>query len=140
MCALIVSAPLAQASGGGEEKKEKLKAPKKARATTSLASWVAVDPFTVAIIQDGRIRGRFAVSFGMDVPDDALREKAEELMPRLRDAWLNDINLYAATTLRPKRAADIGAISAMLQGNADRVLGTTGSKVLMGHAKVDMQP
>ena len=139
LCALAVSVPVAQASGGGEEKKDKLKAPKKARATTSLVSWVAVDPFTVAIIQEGRIRGRFSVSFGMDVPDDDLRAKSEALMPRLRDAWLNDINLYAATTLRPKRAADVAAISILLQGIADRVLGKAGSKVLLGHAKVEMR-
>jgi len=140
--ALMLSAPMAQASGGGgEEKKDtKAKAPKKARPITSLKSWVIVDPFTVAIIQDGRIRGRFMVSFGMDVPDDALREDAEALMPRLRDAWLNDLSLYAATTLRPRRAADVAGISTLLQGIADRVLGKAGSRVLMGQARVEMRP
>ena len=142
LCALTVAAPMAQASGGGAEKKEgaKAKAPKKARSTTSLRSWVTVDPFTLAIIQDGRIRGTFTISFGMDVTDDALREKAEALMPRLRDAWLNDLSLYAATTLRPRRAADVARLSSLLQGIADRVLGKPGSKVLMAQAKVDMRP
>ncbi|MCE9522858.1 MAG: hypothetical protein K8S25_10555 [Alphaproteobacteria bacterium] len=137
VCALMVSVPAAHASGGGE-KKEKAKAPKKARAITSLESWVMVDPFIIAIIQDGRIRGRFTISFGMDVADSALREKAEELMPRLRDAWLNELSLYASTTLRPRRAADVGGVSTLLQGGADRVLGKAGCKVLMAHAKVEM--
>jgi flagellar basal body-associated protein FliL len=143
LCALATAVPAAQASGGeGSEKKEhaKAKAPKKTRSITSLASWVTVDTFTVTIIQDGRLRGRFTVTFGMDVPDDALREKAEELMPRLRDAWLSDLSLYAATTLRPRRAADIAAISDLLRSGADRVLGKAGSKVLMAQARVDMTP
>jgi flagellar basal body-associated protein FliL len=146
LTALVSSAPLTHASGGGGgeqgEKKEgaKAKAPKKARAITSLRSWVSVDSFTVAIIQEGRLRGRFTVSFGMDVPDKTLHDKAEELMPRLRDAWLNDLVLYAATTLRPKRAADVPGISEMLQRGADRVLGKPGSVVLMAQARVDMHP
>jgi flagellar basal body-associated protein FliL len=151
LCALAVGVPAADASSGGHgtgetkgagEKKDaaKAKAPKKSRPITSLKSWVVVDSFTVAIIQDGRLRGRFTVLFGMDVPDDALREKAEALMPRLRDAWLNDLSLYAATTLRQRRAADVPGISDMLQGIADRVLGKPGSKVLMAQARIDMTP
>lgn len=142
-CALMATVPSAQASGdhGNGDKKEgaaKAKAPKKARPFTSLKSWVMVDPFTLAIIQDGRIRGRFTVSFGMDVPDDALRDKAEALMPRLRDAWLNQLNLYAATTLRPRRVADVAGVSDLLQHAADTVLGQPGSKVLMAQATVSM--
>ncbi len=138
-CALLAAAGPALASGeGGGEEKAKLKAPKKARPITSLESWVIVDPFTVSIIQDGRVRGRFIVSFGMDVPDDALRETVEALMPRLRDTWLMDLNLYAATTLRQRRAADVPGVSSLLQADADRVLGKPGSKVLMGQATVKM--
>jgi flagellar basal body-associated protein FliL len=149
VAALIFCAPALHASSGGGggsgsggEKKEgaKAKAPQKARAITSLRSWVSVDSFTVAIIQDGRLRGRFTVSFGMDVPDKALHDKAQELMPRLRDAWVNDLVLYAATTLRPRRAADVPGISEMLQRGADRVLGKPGSIVLMAQARVDMHP
>jgi flagellar basal body-associated protein FliL len=147
--AVVAGLEVAHASSGGGdggghggEKKDaaKAKAPKKARAITSLRSWVTVDTITVSIIQDGRLRGRFTVSFGMDVPDEALRTKAQDLMPRLSDAWLNDLSLYAATTLRPRRAADVPGISEMLQRGADRVLGKPGSKVLMAQARVDMTP
>lgn len=131
-------ATTAFASEKAEKKDEKAKAPRKTRSITSLESWVMVDPFTVAIIQDGRVRGRFMISFGMDVVDPALRERAEELMPRLRDAWLNDLSLYAGTTLRPRRAADVAGVSTLLQSIADRVLGKAGSKVLMAQATVEM--
>ena len=141
--ALAVNAPAAHASGGGgekKEKKEKAKAPKKQRSLTSLPSWVMVDPFTIPIIQDGRVRGRLSVSFGMDVPDEKLRETAEMMMPRLRDSWLTELNLYAGTTLRPKRAADIGAVANLLQRTADGVLQKPGAKVLMGSLIVQMTP
>jgi flagellar basal body-associated protein FliL len=146
LCMAILAASAAVfpafASGGsgGEKKPAKAKGPQKERTYTSLKSWVMVDPFTISIIQDGRVRGKFTVSFGMDVPDDALREKAETTMPRLRDAWLNELNLYAATTLRPRRAADITAVSNLLQQTADSMLGKPGSKVLIGQATVAMTP
>lgn len=137
----FAAAPPALASGGGGGEKgeqKKAKAPKKARPITSLKSWVMVDPFAVSIIQDGRIRGRFRVSFGMDVPDDALREKAEALMPKLRDVWLSELTLFAATMLRPRRPADVPAVSQLLQSSADRVLGKPGSKVLLAAVTVAM--
>jgi len=85
-------------ASGGEHAKPKGSPPK--RPPTSLKSWVMVDPFTISVIQDGAIRGTFTVNFGMDVPDATLRDKAETLMPRLRDAWLRSLNLYASTSLR----------------------------------------
>lgn len=138
LCAVLLVLPAFAGGGGGEKKK--IKAPQKERSITSLKSWVMVEGFTISIIQDGRVRGKFNVSFGMDVKDDALREKAEMLMPRLRDAWLGELNLYAATTLRPRRVADIDGVSSLLQRTADAVLGAPGSKVLMGQATVLMTP
>jgi hypothetical protein len=143
LCAFAGAQPAFASGGGGGEKGEtqkKAKAPKKPRPITSLKSWVMVDPFAVSIIQDGRIRGRFRVSFGMDVPDDALRGKAEALMPRLRDVWLSELTLFAATMLRQRRPADIAAVSDLLQSSADRVLGKPGSKVLLAAVTVAMTP
>jgi hypothetical protein len=74
----------------------------------------------------------------MDVPDDALREKAEALMPRLRDIWLSELTLFAATQLRPRYPADIAAVSHLLQSSADRVLGKPGSRVLLAAVTVAM--
>lgn len=145
LCAFVAVAPATAGGGGGHGaaaksghggEKKKAKGPQKERPFTSLKSWVMVSGFTVSVIQDGRVRGKFMVSFGMDVLDDALHEKAEAMMPRLRDAWLSELNLYAATALRPRRAADVGRVSSLLQGAADRVLGQPGSKVLMGSATV----
>ena len=131
--ALSLSTTVASA---GEAGKPKGGAPK--RPPTSLKSWVMVDPFTISVIQDGSVRGTFTVNFGMDVPDDTLREKAETLMPRLRDAWLRSLNLYASTTLRPRRQADVAELAARIQQTADDVLGASGAKVLMAEAVVNI--
>jgi len=123
-------------AAGGENAKPKGAPPK--RPPTSLKSWVMVDPFTISVIQDGDVRGTFTVNFGMDVPDNTLREKAELLMPRLRDAWLRSLNLYAATALRPRRQADVDELAARIQRTADDVLGKPGAKVLMAQAVVSI--
>ena len=140
LCALLAMATVAGASEKKPEKGGKdVKAPKKQRPITSLDSWVMVDPFSVTVIQEDRIRGKVSLSFGMDVPDAELREKAELLMPRLQDAWLSQMNLYAATTIRPGKPANIADVSNILQSAADRVLGKTGSKILIASVIVDMR-
>ena len=145
VCALIVAAPVHASGGGGGggghgAKKEKAaKAPKKQRPITSLASWVSVDPFSVTVVQEDRISGKLLVSFGMDVPDEELRLKAELIMPRLQDAWLTQLSHYAGTTVRANRAANISDVSTLLQSTADLVLGKPGSKVLIGSVIVQMK-
>ncbi len=132
------AAPKKSGNGGGEKKGDKAKAPKKQRPITSLDSWVMVDPFSVTVVQEDRIRGKVLVSFGMDVPDAELRAKAELLMPRLQDAWLTQLSHYAGTTVRPQHAADIAAVSNLLQETADHVLGKPGSKVLIASVIINM--
>lgn len=145
VCALALSPPAHAAGGGGDSAKKerhdssKAKAPKKQRPITSLASWVMVDPFSVTVIQSDAIRGKVSVSFGIDVPDDALRAKAELIMPRLQDAWLTRLNLYAATTVRPGKPANIEEVAMLLQSTADQLLGTPGSRVLIASVIVDMR-
>ena len=134
--AVFIALSLSTTGASAGEPPKKSGAPK--RPPTSLKSWVMVDPFTISVIQDGALRGTFTVNFGMDVPDATLRDKAETMMPRLRDAWLRSLNLYAATSLRPKRQADIAELSARIQQTADDVLGKPGAKVLMAQAVVDI--
>jgi len=142
VCALPQPSLASGAKEGKEAKDKKgdsAKAPKKQRPITSLESWVMVDPFSVTVVQEDRIRGKVLVSFGMDVPDADLREKAELLMPRLQDAWLSQLNLYAATTVRPGKPANIAEVSNILQTVADRVLGKTGTKVLIASVIINMR-
>jgi flagellar basal body-associated protein FliL len=134
---LTVCATPAMAGGGGGhgDGKAKAKTPAK-RQVTTLVSWVDVDPFTVSVIQRQGVTGTFMVSFGIDVPDEALRTRAEAILPRLRNNWLLAINQFASTNLRPRTQADIDGLSAKLQRVADETLGKPGAKVLMSNAVV----
>lgn len=149
LCACVAVQPVQAAGGGhgggghGDKKKGKaskeLSAPKHQREITTLESWVSVFPIAISVVQDDLVRGQFQVWLGMDVPDEKLRARAEELKPRLRDAWMTRLSQYASTTLRARRPANIDDVSRLLQSTADETLGKPGSRVLLGSVVVNMQ-
>lgn len=132
--ALLCLAP-ALAAGGGEEGKSK-KPKEIERKLTASPNWVAVDPMTVAILRDSTIDGMMLVEIGLDVPDGALREKAEAVLPRLRDVWLRALADYASTRARIGRQADLNLLGARLQTATNRVLGAPGAQLLFLQAVV----
>jgi flagellar basal body-associated protein FliL len=139
LCAFLAAGPAFAGGGGGHGGDgKKSKTPAK-RQVTTLVSWIDVDPFTVSVIQRQGVTGTFMVAFGIDVPDEALRAKAEAILPRLRNNWLLAINQYASTNLRPRTQADIDSLSARLQRVADETLGKPGAKVLLSNAIVQVQ-
>lgn len=145
LCLSVAALPVqASGGGGGHDSKKKDKsstdkgAPKHPREITTLESWVTVYPIAVTIVQDEKVRGQFQVWLGMDVPDEALRARAEEIKPRLRDAWLSRLSQYASTTLRQRKPANIDDVSRLLQSTADQTLGKPGSRVLLGSVVVNM--
>lgn len=140
LTATIIAAVPATAGGGGghgDAKKAKPKAAK--RSHTTLVSYVMVDPFMISVVQDQEVRGSMIIGFGLDIPDEALRLKAEAIMPRLRDGWLMALNRYAGLSLRPKRAADVALIATKLENLTTQILGQPGAKVLMHQAVVDVR-
>ena len=145
LCLSVAALPVqASGGGGGHDSKKKDKsstdkgAPKHQREITTLESWVTVYPIAVSIVQDDKVRGQFQVWLGMDVPDEALRARVEEIKPRLRDAWLSRLSQYASTTLRQRKPANIDDVSRLLQSTADQTLGKPGSRVLLGSVVVNM--
>jgi flagellar basal body-associated protein FliL len=145
LCLSVAALPVQAAGGGGghgSKKKDKSStdkgAPKHQREITTLESWVTVYPIAVSIVQDDKVRGQFQVWLGMDVPDEALRARVEEIKPRLRDAWLSRLSQYASTTLRQRKPANIDDVSRLLQSTADQTLGKPGSRVLLGSVVVNM--
>lgn len=154
LCACVAMQPVQAGGGGGHDgggggehgdkkKKEKSSAqkgaPKLQREITTLESWVSVYPIAISIVQDDRVRGQFQVWLGMDVPDEKLRARAEEIKPRLRDAWMTRLSQYASTTLRVRKPANIDDLSRLLQSTADETLGKPGARVLLGSVTVNMQ-
>jgi hypothetical protein len=110
----------AHASGGGDEKKK-----------AGGESYLPMDVLLGTTVRpDGR-RGVLSVECGLDVPDKALRARAEASIPRLRAAFFQVVQAYAGG-LSMGALPDADYIAASLQRRADAVLGRPGARVLLG--------
>jgi hypothetical protein len=79
---------------------------------------------------DGR-RGVLTVEAGVDVPDAALRDRANLSQPRLRAAYVQFLESYAGG-LAPGAPPDADYISSQLQNQTNLVLGRPGARLLLG--------
>jgi flagellar basal body-associated protein FliL len=107
------------------------------RRPTFSDSYVVVDPFVISVMEMHRVRGRLQIEFGLDIPDSRLRNRAEAMMPRLRDAYVRGLNRYAATRVRAGRAPDVADIAVHLQHWTNEVLGEEGARVLLMNVELD---
>ena len=120
LSALIAALPaLGLASEGGEKKK------------SGGGSYVQMQTLLGTTLQGNGRRGVLSVDCGLDVPDAALRTRAEQSIPRLRAAFAQTIQVYAAG-LNPGALPNADYIASVLQRQADAVLGRPGAKVLLG--------
>lgn len=114
-----VVAPAAARAAGGEKKK------------SGGGSYVPVQSLMGATIRPGGRRGVLSVDLGLDVPDAALRTRAEQSTPRLRAAYLQIVQSYAAG-LAQGAVPNPDYIAQTLQRQTDAILGKPGAKVLLG--------
>jgi len=76
-------------------------------------------------------RGVMTVETGVDVPDGALRSRCEASLPRLRAAYAQVLQIYAAG-LAPGAAPNADFLATALQRETDKVLGRKGARLLLG--------
>ncbi|MBS0410538.1 MAG: hypothetical protein JSR86_11530 [Proteobacteria bacterium] len=94
-------------------------------------TFIQLQTLTATVIRvDGR-RGVMTVDAGVDVPDDALRERANESTPRLRAAYAQVLQIYA-TGLPGGAVPNADYLSRQLQQQTDQVLGRPGARLLLG--------
>jgi flagellar basal body-associated protein FliL len=99
---------------------------------TSSTSFVAFDPFYSTVLDGQRARGLMMVEMGLDVPDQALRERVNLALPAIRDAYVRGLSAYATTAVRLYRQPNVEDIGNRLQAITDQMLGKKGAaKVLM---------
>ncbi len=79
---------------------------------------------------DGR-RGVMTVETGIDVPDAALKLRAEQSQPRMR-AVFNILVQREANTLLPGGVPNVERLAAQLQSATNIILGRRGAKLLLG--------
>jgi hypothetical protein len=95
------------------------------------ASFIQIQTMTATTIRpDGR-RGVMTVEAGLDIPDGGLRARAEASIPRLRAAYAQVVQSYAAG-LPPYGVPNADYIARELQRQTDLVLGRPGARLLLG--------
>lgn len=122
MAAALLPAALAHA----EEAKKK----------TGGESYIPITTLTAYTLRPGDRRGVMTVDCGIDVPNAALRQQAELIMPRLRAAYVQQVQIYAGG-LPSGAPPNPDYIARNLQRVTDQVLGRPGARVLMGAVLVN---
>lgn len=94
-------------------------------------SYVPVQTLLGTTMRGAGRRGVMSVDCGLDVPDEALRTRAEQSVPRLRAAYLQIVQGYASG-LAPGALPNADYIVQSLQRQTDAILGRRGARVLLG--------
>lgn len=119
---LSLAGPLA-AHASGAKKAEKKKG--------GGASYIQILPLTATTNAARGRRGVLTVETGVDVPDSSLRAFCEASLPRLRAAYVQVVQTYAAG-LAPLTPPNADFLARELQRETDRVLGRKGARLLLG--------
>ena len=114
---VAVAAPVEKKKGGGD-------------------SFIQLHSLTATVLLSDHRYGVLQVDIGVDVPDSALRKRAEESIPRLQDAFVREMATYVPS-IPPGGAPNPDILSVQLQRAVDRVLGRPGAKVLLGSMLVN---
>lgn len=120
-CALPAAA---RASGGGEKKEEDEKGGAK-------SSFIQLPLLTATVIRPTGRRGVLTVEVGLDIPDPKLFEYANLVLPRLRAAFAQRVQIYGAG-LAPGELPKVEFLARELQKDCDLVLKKKGARILLG--------
>ncbi len=120
----------ASASGSGGAAQEQAPASRQER-LTSAESFLPMPTLSSSVLQRYSTLGMIVVDMGIDVPDEALRTRAQLNAPRLRDALRSAVATYASVYYRDRTAPDPTQITRLMQQAVDRTLGASGAQVLL---------
>jgi len=128
--ALAASAGPAVASGGGSGGRDQAPASRQER-LTSAESFLPLPTLAAGVLQRHSTQGTIVIDMGLDVPDEALRRRAQLNAPRIRDALRTALATYSSTYYRDRTAPDPATLTRLLQQSVDRTLGAEGAQVLL---------
>jgi hypothetical protein len=120
LAALAVALPAAAAAPDTGEKKK-----------TGGLSYLPLETLTSTIVRANGRRGVLTVELGLDVPDPKLRDRAASLQPRLRAAYVQSLQIYAAG-LPAGTPPNVDYLSRELQRATDAQMGRPGARLLLG--------
>jgi len=119
--AAVPAAALSGAAAAGEEKKKR----------TGGANYIQFATLTGTINKSGGRRGVLTVDCGLEVPDAKLRDYADKSLPRLRAAYVQAVQVYAAG-LPSGAEPNADFIVRELQRQTDTILKRPGARLLVG--------
>ena len=129
LSAIVLTLALPAAASAGEEKKKGGDSKKKK--VSGGENYLPVDPVTGTTNKGGGRRGVLSVDCGLQIDDPKLREFADLSMPRLRAAYVQAVQTYAAG-LAPGVEPNVDYIAQALQRQTDLLLQRPGAKLLIG--------
>jgi hypothetical protein len=100
------------------------------------ATYIQINTLTGTTNRSGGRRGVLTVDCGLDVPDEKLRKLARLSLPRLRAAYVQVVQTYAAG-LPAGTPPGVDFIARELQRQTDLVLGRRGARLLLGAVLVN---
>lgn len=94
-------------------------------------TFIQIKTLAATIVRRQGGRGVVTVETGLDIPDAALRERAELSMPRIRSAYNGLLQQYVGG-LPPGNPVNADYLAQALQRQTDTVLGKRGARLLIG--------
>jgi hypothetical protein len=94
-------------------------------------NYIPLNPITATTNKGGGRRGVLTVDCGLEIEDPKLREFADQSLPRLRAAYVQAMQIYAAG-LSPGAEPNVDLIVQELQRQTDLLLKRPGAKLLIG--------
>ncbi len=102
------------------------------RSVTSADTYLPLPPLMATVQADHRARGNLQIEAGLEIQDARLRRRVEQIMPRLRNAYVTALSIYTGVNYRYGTVPDADRIAQLLQDATDMTLGTEGARVLIG--------
>ena len=110
-------------------------APARAGEGASQSSYIRFPTITANVVRNDGRRGIITVETGVDVPDAALRTRAQQSAPRLQAAYTALVQQTAGALL-PDAPPDVERLVAQLQAATNTTLGRAGARLLIGTVMV----
>ena len=100
------------------------------------SAYVALDPMTISIIEDYRVRGLMTLKIGLHIPERDVRRRVEKRMIKLQDAMIRTLTAYGVTAMRADASPNLDVIDHRLRTAINEVIGGDGAQILFDHVLV----
>ena len=107
---------------GGDDEHEKT-AVSEMPAEIDQLRFIKLDAFSIPVIRYGKVSKYILLQTTLEVANQAARDRAQRLMPRLKDAFLMDLHGYFADRPANKTGINSRTVRKRMKRIADRTLG-----------------